>query len=79
MSSLVLFKVIACLLVDHHGCLAKCSRSSFALVISYMQVKSCFLFSVMPMRAVSEKSKPMRVELRTGIIRLGVPMDGILF
>jgi hypothetical protein len=44
-----------------------------------MQVKSCFLFSVMPMRVVSEKSKPMRVELRTGIIRLGVPMDGILF
>jgi hypothetical protein len=33
----------------------------------------------MPMRVVSEKSKPMRVGLHTRILRLRVPMDGILF
>jgi hypothetical protein len=33
----------------------------------------------MPMRVVSGKSKSMRVGLRTGILRLRVPMDGILF
>jgi hypothetical protein len=31
------------------------------------------------MRVVSGKSKPMRVELRTGILRLRVSLDGILF
>jgi hypothetical protein len=31
------------------------------------------------MRVVSGKSKPMRVGLRTGILRLRAPMDGILF
>jgi hypothetical protein len=31
------------------------------------------------MRVVSRKSKLMRVELRTGILRLRVPMDDILF
>jgi hypothetical protein len=34
---------------------------------------------VMPTRVVSGKSKPMRDGLRTGILRLRVPMDGILF
>jgi hypothetical protein len=33
----------------------------------------------MPTRVVSGKSKSMRVRLRTGILRLRVPMDGILF
>jgi hypothetical protein len=33
----------------------------------------------MPMRVFSGKSKPMRVGLRTGILRLRMPMDGILF
>jgi hypothetical protein len=33
----------------------------------------------MLMRVVSGKSKPMRVELHTEIIRLRAPMDGILF
>jgi hypothetical protein len=33
----------------------------------------------MPMRVVSGKSKPMRVGLRTGILRLRALMDGILF
>jgi hypothetical protein len=33
----------------------------------------------MPMRVVSGKSKPMRVGLRTGILRFRVPMDNILF
>jgi hypothetical protein len=31
------------------------------------------------MRVVSGKSKPMRVGLRTGILRLRTPMDVILF
>jgi hypothetical protein len=34
-----------------------------------VQVKNCFLFPAMP----------MRVELRTGILRLIALMDGILF
>jgi hypothetical protein len=42
-------------------------------------VRNCFLLPVMPIRVVSEKSKPMRVGLRTGILRLKAPMDGILF
>jgi hypothetical protein len=33
----------------------------------------------MPMRVVSGKFKPMRVGLHTGILRLRMPMDGILF
>jgi hypothetical protein len=33
----------------------------------------------MPTRVVSGKSKLMRDGLRTGIFRLRVPMDGILF
>jgi hypothetical protein len=34
---------------------------------------------MMLMRAVSGRSKPMRVGLRTGILRLRVLMDDILF
>jgi hypothetical protein len=34
---------------------------------------------VMPMRVVSGKSKQRRVELCTGILRLRMPMDEILF
>jgi hypothetical protein len=37
------------------------SRSSFALVVSYVQVKNCFLFLKMPTRVVCGKSKPIRV------------------
>jgi hypothetical protein len=33
----------------------------------------------MPTRVVSGKSKPMRGALRTGILRLRMPMDDILF
>jgi hypothetical protein len=44
-----------------------------------VQVRNCFLLSAMPMRVVSEKFKPMRVGLRTMILRLRVSMDGILF
>jgi hypothetical protein len=33
----------------------------------------------MPTRVVSGKSKPMRVGLRNGILRLRAPMDSILF
>jgi hypothetical protein len=33
----------------------------------------------MPMRVVSGKFKPMRVELYIGILRLGMLMDDILF
>jgi hypothetical protein len=42
-------------------------------------VRNFFLFSMMPMRVVGGKSKPMRVGLRTGILRLRASMDGILF
>jgi hypothetical protein len=42
------------------------SRSSFALVISYVQVRIFLLFSMMPMRAINKRSKPTRVGLRTG-------------
>jgi hypothetical protein len=34
---------------------------------------------VMLTRIVCGKSKPTRVGLRTGILRLRVPLDGILF
>jgi hypothetical protein len=34
---------------------------------------------VMLTRVVSGKFKPMRDRLRTGILRLRVPMDGMLF
>jgi hypothetical protein len=44
-----------------------------------VQVRNCFLLPVMPTRVVSGMSKPMRVGLRTGILRLRAPMDGILF
>jgi hypothetical protein len=44
-----------------------------------VQVRNYFLFLVMPMRVVSGMSKPMRVALRTGILRLRALMDGILF
>jgi hypothetical protein len=82
MGSLVLFKSYACLVVIFWSpwiSLAERSCSSFALVIFCVQVRNCFLFLVMPMKVVSEKSKPMRVGLRTRIHRLRVPMDDILF
>jgi hypothetical protein len=44
-----------------------------------VQVRNCFLFSVMLMRVVSGKSKLMNVELRTRILSLTTLMDGILF
>jgi hypothetical protein len=44
-----------------------------------VQVRNCFLFLVMPTRVVTGKSKPMRVGLHTGILRLRMPMDDILF
>jgi hypothetical protein len=42
-------------------------------------VRNYFLFPAMLMRVVSGKYKPMRVRLCIGILRLRVPMDGILF
>jgi hypothetical protein len=42
-------------------------------------VMSCFLLLVMLTRVVSGKSIPRRVGLCTRILRLRVPMDGILF
>jgi hypothetical protein len=59
--------------------LAERSRSSFAPAIFYVQVRNCFLLSVMLMRVISGKSKPMRVGLCTEILRLRTPMHGILF
>jgi hypothetical protein len=59
--------------------LAECSRSSFALVVFCVQVRSCFLLPMMPTRVDSGKSKLMRDGFHTRILRLRVPMDGILF
>jgi hypothetical protein len=55
------------------------SHSSFALAVFCAQVRNWFLLSVMSMTVVSGKSKPMRVGLRTGILRLRVQMDDIFF
>jgi hypothetical protein len=59
--------------------LAEHSGSSFALVVFCVQVRNCFLLPVMPMRVVSGKSKLMRDGLRTGTLRLRMPMDDIVF
>jgi hypothetical protein len=82
MGSLVLIKVIACLVVIVRSpwiSLAERSRSSFALDVSCVQVRSFFLFPVMLMRVGSGRSKPMRVGPLTGILRLRALMDVILF
>jgi hypothetical protein len=42
-------------------------------------MRNYFLFPTMSMRVVSGNSNAMRVGLRTGILRLRVLMDGILF
>jgi hypothetical protein len=55
------------------------SRSSFDLVVFYVHVRNCFLFSMMPMRVVNGKSRPRRVRLCTWILRPKAPMDDILF
>jgi hypothetical protein len=55
------------------------SRSSFALVVSFVQVRRFIFFPAMPMRDVSGRSKPMRAGHHTRIHRLRQPMDGILF
>jgi hypothetical protein len=81
MSSLVLFKAFAFLVVIFWSpwiSLAERSQSSFALVVFCVQVRNCFLFLAMLMRAVNGKSKPRRVGLRTRIFRLSASMDGIL-
>jgi hypothetical protein len=44
-----------------------------------VQVRSFFLYSMMMMRVISGKSKPMRVGLYTEILKLRALMDGILF
>jgi hypothetical protein len=81
MSRLVLSKAFACLVVICWSpwiSLAECSRLSFALVVSYLQVRICFLLPMMSMRAVSGRSKPMRVGRRTRTLRLRASMDDIL-
>jgi hypothetical protein len=78
----VLFKAFACLVVIFWSpwiSLVECSCLSFALVVLCVQVRNYFLFSMMSMRVVSGKSKPMWVGLRTGILRPRALMDGILF
>jgi hypothetical protein len=55
------------------------SRLNFALVIFCVHVRNCFLLSVMLMRIVSGKSKPMMVGFYTVILRLRALMDVILF
>jgi hypothetical protein len=82
MSPLVLSKAFACLVVICWSpwiSLVERSRSSFALIVSYVQVGIYFLLPTMPMRVVSGRSKPVRVGPRTGILRLRASMDGILF
>jgi hypothetical protein len=59
--------------------LAERSHSSFALGVFCVQVRKCFLLPVMTMRDVSGKSKPMRVGLHTGILRLRTPMSYPIF
>jgi hypothetical protein len=59
--------------------LAERSHLSFALAVFCVQVRNCFLLPAMPMMIVSGKSKPMRVRLRTGILRLRMSIDDILF
>jgi hypothetical protein len=49
------------------------------LLLSPMQVRICFLFPAMPTRVVSGRSKQMMGGLHTGILRLRVSMDVILF
>jgi hypothetical protein len=80
--SFILVETFACLEVIFWSpwiSLAERSRSSFALAAFCVQVRSCFLLPVMPTKVVSGKSKLMRVGLRTRILRLRAPMDGILF
>jgi membrane protein YdbS with pleckstrin-like domain len=82
MSPFALLNAIACLVVVFSSLwirLVEHSHSSFALVISCVQVRSFFIFPVMLTRVVSGRSKPMRVRLLTGILRLRAQMDGILF
>jgi hypothetical protein len=77
-----LFKAFACLVVIvwlPWISLAERSRSNFALAVFCVQVRNCFLLSVMLMRVVGGKSKLMRVGLHTGTLSLRVMMDGILF
>jgi hypothetical protein len=82
MSPLALLKAIACLVVVFLSLwisLAERSRSSFALVVSCVQVRSCFLFSAMLMRVVSGRYKLMRVGHHIRVLRLRALMDSILF
>jgi hypothetical protein len=81
MSSLALFKDFACLVVIvwlRWISLAERSRSSFALVVSCVQVR-IFFFLLMPMRGVSGRYKLMRVGCLNGICRLIAMMAVILF
>jgi hypothetical protein len=81
MSHLILFKP-TCLEVIFWSLwisLAERSHSNFTLAVFCVQVRNCFLLSTMPTRVVSRKSKPMRVGLRTGMLRLRMLMDDILF
>jgi hypothetical protein len=82
MSSLAFFKAFACLVVivwSRWISLAEGSRSSFALVISCVQVRIFFLFPAMLMKGVIGRSKPKRVGRLTGTRRLRVLMEVIMF
>jgi hypothetical protein len=82
MRLLVLIKAIACIVViiwSRWISPAEHSRSSFALVVSCVQVKIFFLFPVISTRDISGRSKLMRVGLRTGILKLRALMEVILF
>jgi hypothetical protein len=59
--------------------LAERSRSSFTLAIFCVQVMNYLLLPAMPTRVISGKSKPMKIGLRTEILRLRMTMSDILF
>jgi hypothetical protein len=82
MSPLALLKSIACPVVVFCSpwvSLDERSHSGFAGVVSYLQVRSFFLFLALLMWVVSGRCKSMRVVHHTGILRLRALMDGILF
>jgi hypothetical protein len=58
-------------------CLAGRSHSSFALVVSCVcGGEDLLLVLVMPIRAVSERSRPMRVGFPTGTLRCRSSNEG---
>jgi hypothetical protein len=82
MSSLALIKAFARLVMivgSRWVSLAEHSRSSFALVVSGVQVRIFFLFPMLLMGGVNGRSKLMRVGCLTGTCMLRALTEVILF